>query len=275
MPGRSQRIPSTILRNALLTSQRRILTENSALPSVFHKLRAGDIIACRLRLKYEEEHLLLDLVERGVQLIPSATSQLASRSKTFQARLLGPLMLPQTTVIYDIHGLLETVSLYGRYCIKKVVFKHDRKNAGLGIHLFHNIEDVYTQAANNVLPYPFVLQPFVADSIDVRVVFLDDYMEAYERHNPDNFRNNLHCGGKAIPYHLTEQQMKLCHEAMQRGSFPYGHLDLMITKEGETYLAEINLRGGIRGAVIDPDTYRKKVQAIEKKILENKIQRLS
>ena len=275
MPGRPQHLLSTILRNALLTRQPRILTENSELPSLFHKLGAGDITACRLRLKYEEEHLLLDLVERGVQLIPSATSQLASRSKTFQARLLGELMIPDTVVIYDIHGLLETVSRYGRHCIEKVVLKHDRKNAGLGIHLFQNIEDVYTQAANNVLPYPFVLQPFIADSIDVRVVFLDNYVEAYERRNPDNFRNNLHCGGKAISYALTQQQTELCRKAMQRGSFPYGHLDLMITKEGKTYLAEINLRGGIRGAVIDPGNYRKKVQEIERKLLQRKIQGLS
>lgn len=207
-----------------------------------------------------------------MHLIPSATSQLASRSKTFQARLLGSLMVPHTVVIYDIHGLLETVSLYGRHSIEKVILKNDRKNAGLGIHLFQNIEDVYTQAANNVLPYPFVLQPFVADSIDVRVVILDEYVEAYERRNPDNFRNNLHCGGNAIPYSLTQQQMDLCQKSMQRGSFPYGHLDLMITNEGETYLAEINLRGGIRGAVIDPGSYRKKVSAIEKKLLQRKKQ---
>lgn len=274
MPGRPQYLPPTILRNALLTSQPRIIMKNSELPSVFHELTAGDIIACRLRLKYGEEHLLLDLVERGVQLIPSATSQLASRSKTFQARLLGKLMVPHTAVIYDIHGLLETVSLYGRHSIKKVILKHDRKNAGLGIHLFQNIEDVYTQAANNVLPFPFVLQPFVADSIDVRVVFLDDYVEAYERRNPDNFRNNLHCGGKAIPYALTQQQMALCQKSMQRGSFPYAHLDLMITKEDETYLAEINLRGGIRGALIDPGNYRKKVEAIERKLLQRETQLL-
>ena len=271
MPAGSQHLPSTILRNALLTSRPRIITENSSLLPLYQSLTAGDIISCRLRLKYGEEHLLLDLVERGVQLIPSAASQLASRSKTYQARLLGALMPPHTIVIYDIHGLLETVSHYGRHSIKKVVLKHDRKNAGLGIHLFRDIEDVYTQAANNVLPYPFVLQPFVADSTDVRVIFLDDYVEAYERRNPDNFRNNLHCGGQATAYRLSEQQLKLCRKAMERASFPYGHLDLMVSNTGETYLAEINLRGGIRGAVIDPESYRNKVTAIEKKLLQQKL----
>ncbi len=251
-----------------MSSKKRIIKTNSELFERFQTLDAGDVVTCRLRLKYGEEHLLLDLLERGVTLIPSATSQLASRCKTFQARLLAPLMVPLTVAIYDIHGLLDTISLYGRHSIGKVVLKHDRKNAGLGIHLFRDIEDVYTQAANNVLPYPFVLQPFVEDSRDVRVIILDDYVEAYERNNPDNFRNNLHCGGKPVPFNLNKTQLELCHKAMERGSFPYGHLDLMITEKSDVYLAEINLRGGMRGAAMDSVSYKKKVQAIEEKLLQ-------
>ena len=255
----------------IMNNKKRIIRTNSELFERFHTLNAGDIIACRLRLKYGEEHLLLDLVERGVILIPSATSQLASRCKTFQARLLANLMIPLTVAIYDIHGLLDTVSLYGRHTIKKVVLKHDRKNAGLGIHLFRDIEDVYTQAANNVLPYPFVLQPFVEDSRDVRVIILDDYVEAYERNNPDNFRNNLHCGGNPTSFKLNKTQLELCRKAMERGSFPYGHLDLMITEKSDVYLAEINLRGGMRGAAMDSVSYRKKLREIEEKLLQEAI----
>jgi len=249
----------------------RVITKNSELPELFATLTAGDIIACRLRLKYDEEHLLLDLVERGVQLIPSATSQLASRSKTFQARLLAPYMIPHTVVIYDIHGLLDTVSLFGHHRVGEVVLKHDRKNAGLGIHLYRDIEDVYNQAANGTIPYPFVIQPFVADSRDIRVIILDDYIEAYERRNPDNFRNNLHCGGDAEVFQLNPTQFALCNTIMKRASFPYAHLDLMITEKKEVYLAEINLRGGIRGATIDPGSYQKKVKTIEDKLLQEKL----
>ncbi len=271
MPKRSLNVSSTVFGNALLSNSPRIIKKNKDLPELFHTLSRGDIIACRLRLKYDEEHLLLDLVERGIQLIPSASAQLSSRSKTFQARLLTPFMIPHTVVIYDIHGLLNTVSLYGHHAIDKVVLKHDRKNAGLGIHLFRDIEDVYTQAANNVIPYPFVLQPFLDNSRDIRVIILDDYIEAYERNNPDNFRNNLHCGGKANSVILNETQLNLCKKIMERGAFPYAHIDLMITEKSETYLAEINLRGGIRGAVIDPGSYQKKVKAIEGKTLQKKL----
>ena len=255
-----------------MSSSPRIIHNNDDLLATYQELQAGDIITCRLRLKTEEEHLLLDLLERGIQLIPPATSQLASRSKTFQARLLAPLMIPHTTVIYDIHGILEAISLYGKNAIKKVVFKHDRKNAGFGIHLFRDIEDVYTQAANNVLAYPFVLQPFIKNSRDVRVIIIDDFVEAYERDNPDNFRNNLHCGGKSIPYKLSAEQLQLCRTAMERGSYPYAHLDLMITDKGETFLAEINLRGGMRGAAIDSGTYQTKIATLKEQLLAEKLE---
>lgn len=250
-----------------MTAIPRIITDNDTLFSCYDELQSGDIVCCRIRLRYGEEHLLTDLVERGVTLIPSATSQLSSRSKTFQARLFSTFMIPHTVVIYDIHGLMQNVSLYGKHDIAKVVLKHDRKNAGLGIHLFKDIEDVYTQAANNVLPYPFVLQPFLKNSRDIRVIMLDDYIEAYERHNPDNFRHNLHCGGSATPLTLNKNQLQLCRKVMKRGGYPHAHLDLMVTENETTFLAEINLRGGMRGAAIQAGEYQKKCAALISRLL--------
>jgi glutathione synthase/RimK-type ligase-like ATP-grasp enzyme len=251
-----------------LDGSRRVIRNNETLFSCIHQLKAGDIICSRIRLKPQEEHLLLDLVERGINIIPSATSQLASRSKTFQSRIFSSLMIPGTAVIYDVQGLLGVISQYRRMKIGRIILKHDRKNGGLGVHLFQNIEDVFTLAANNVLPFPFVLQPFIATFRDVRVIILGDYIEAYQRTNPDNFRNNLHCGGKACPWELSEEQISLCRKAMIRGVFPYAHIDLMLADEGVTYLTEINLRGGIRGAAITPQAYCQKVESLHQDLIE-------
>jgi glutathione synthase/RimK-type ligase-like ATP-grasp enzyme len=244
----------------------RIIRDNETLSSCIHELQEGDIICCRLRLKPQEEHILLDLMERGVTLIPSATSQLASRSKAFQARIFHPMMVPGTLAIYDLHSLLGVISHYQKAAIERVVLKHDRKNGGLGIHLFKDPEDIFTLAANNVIPFPFVLQPFIADSRDVRVIILGDYIEAYQRINPDNFRNNLHCGGIAARWELSDDQIALCQKAMVRGAFPYAHIDLMLTDTA--YLTEINLRGGIRGAVISPQEYGRKIEDLHKDLLQ-------
>ena len=176
-------------------------------------------------------------------------------------------MIPGTAVIYDVHGLLGAISQYRRMKIEHIILKHDRKNGGLGVHLFKDTEDIFTLAANNVLPFPFVLQPFIANNRDVRVIILGDYIEAYQRTNPDNFRNNLHCGGSASPWVLSEEQRALCRTAMIRGGFPYAHIDLMMTDDG-TYLTEINLRGGIRGAALTPQTYCRKVEDLHQDLIE-------
>jgi hypothetical protein len=42
----------------------------------------------------------------------------------------------------------------------------------------------------------------------------------------------------------------------------------MVTADGESYLAEINLRGGIRGAAISPTDYRQQIEAIHQQFRE-------
>jgi len=246
----------------------RIITENRILRQEFHQLQRGDIFIGRLRFKATEEHLLLDLVERGIVLFPSALSQQLCRAKTFQARVFAADMLPHTLAVHDQHDMLETVNLYQQHGIGRVVTKHDRKNAGLGILLWHDVEEVFTHATLGSLPFPFVVQPFADNCRDIRVVVLGDYIESYSRRNPHNFRNNLHCGGQSSPCDITEEQRLLCQRVMQRGKFPYAHIDLMVLENGETRLTEINLRGGIKGARISPVEYLRQVTKIQRHFLD-------
>ena len=248
-----------------MTAGARIITDNKSFYAHYNDLQAGDIICSRIRLKPNEEHLLLDLSRRGVRAVPSLISQLCSRSKSLQARLCSWAMLPATEVIYTIHDLLEAVNRYCRDSVGAVVVKLDNKNGGLGIFRYPSIEDVYTQAALGQLPYPFVIQPLIDGCRDLRVIILDDYWEAYERHNPHNFRNNLHCGGQAEPRELTASQRDLCSRVMKQLDFPYCHIDLLITGDETCHLSEINLRGGLRGATITPEDYRRRIKTIDKR----------
>lgn len=245
-----------------MNRKRLIVTDNSTLRSQFNALASGDLIVGRVRLHRSEEQLLLDLVERGVKLFPSALSQLASRSKTMQARLFSSRMLPLTHALHDLHDLQKAMAAYQQNRVTAVVTKLDRKNAGMGIHLWPSVEDVFNQASLGVLPFPFVLQPYIADARDIRAIFLGQYEEAYFRNNPDSFRNNLHFGGASTPCTLTAQQRDLCLQTMERGKFPYAHIDLMVLPTGENYLAEINLGGGTRGARISTAEYQARLAAI-------------
>jgi ribosomal protein S6--L-glutamate ligase len=251
-----------------LSREKLVIRDNSTLRAQYNSLQEGDIVVGRLRLRESEEPMLLDLCERRVHLIPSGLSQLASRSKTFQAALFSTVMLPLTRPIHALHDLIEAISDYHKNSITAVITKLDRRNAGMGVHLWQSVEEVFTHASLGNIPLPFVLQPFEPECRDIRVVFLDDYIEAYWRHNPYSFRNNLHHGGQSDPCKLSEEQVKLCQLVMERGRFPYGHLDILITKDGKSYLGEINLRGGIQGAKISPEEYQGKVDAIHQLLLK-------
>jgi ribosomal protein S6--L-glutamate ligase len=240
----------------------RVITDHASLAAAYEELAPGDIIIGRLRLSPGEEHVLLDLAARGVKMMPSAVSQLCSRSKVFQARILKKFMVPGTEPVYSLHELMEMVSAYGRMSVGRVVCKLDRANAGTGILLFGGIEDVYSQAALGNLTCPFVVQPFVAGCRDVRVVVLGEYVEAYIRHNPDNFRQNLHCGGGSTPLEVDDALLAFCRRVMERADFPYGTLDLLISGSGDIRLNEINLRGGLRGAKITQEDYLEAVRRI-------------
>lgn len=245
-----------------------IIRDNHTLSTQYNQLSKDDIICTRVRMHYAEESILTDLLERGIRLIPSATAQLASRSKVFQAKIFSDYMLPDTLAIYNNHMLLEASSLYHKKKYRKVVLKHDRKNAGLGIHLYRDIEDLYNQISGETVAFPFVISPYQKYFKDIRVIILGDYIEAYERINPHNFRKNLHCGGISQAFHLNKKQLKFCQQVMRRGQFDYGHIDLMLTAENNCYLTEINLRGGLRGAKISGKRYKAKLEALHEQLLK-------
>ncbi len=250
------------------TGQYRSIKDNDQLRALYGELGAGDLFVGRLRLHASEENLLVDLQSRGVTLFPSGLSQLLCRSKVMQATVFAGEMLPETRAIHDLHELMLLLPRYQRQGITRVVTKRDRANAGLGINLWGSLEEVFNQASLGALPFPFVVQPFYENCRDIRVVVLGDYREAYWRDNPDNFRNNLHFGGQSTPAELSEAQFALCSLVMARGDFPYAHLDLMVTADQQSYLAEINLRGGIRGAAISPAEYRQRIETIHREFRE-------
>lgn len=245
----------------------REIKSNADLNACCRELKSGDVVVGRVRLRPGEEHLLFDLAARGVRMIPSAMSQWLSRSKVFQARVLGPFMAPATRPVYDVHDLMQMVTEYGRAGVGRVVCKLDRANGGMGILLFASVEEVYTQAVLGSLRFPFVLQPFIDRARDIRVVLLDDHLEAYQRHNPHNFRHNLHCGGDGTPWQLDTAQLELCRRVMDRGEFPYAHIDLLMTSDGQNWLNEINLRGGLRGARISQVDYLAAVERVHARLL--------
>ena len=251
-----------------MPQKRRLIRTITDFRSHYQRLRGGDAVLGILALKTGEEIKLLDLADRGVAFFPPALAQLLCRSKVAQAEVLGEFMVPGAFVAYGIPDLAARLPEYHSRNLGPVVAKRDRAHLGLGVSLWPSLEALYSLAGLQGLTYPIVVQPLLTDARDLRAVFLGDYVEAYERINPNSFRKNLFQGGSSRPAGLTPEQAALCRRIMDRGKFPYAILDLLVSPQGQTYLAEINFKGGLTGARLTQAEFRQRVAALEEEFVK-------
>ena len=252
-----------------LLGEAMIIKGNRELRSLYHQLKADDILIGTVSLKHLKKTVLLDLLERGVRCLPSALSQVLNGSKVAQAFILKDWMIPQTAVIRRRMDLLEAISRYNRHGIGPVVTKQDHMHCGHGVRKWENTETLYNYMALAESSYPFVLQPYVEKFSDVRVIIVGNYIESYGRQNPYNFRVNLSAGGGSRPCELNTDLEKFCRSAMERGKFPFAHIDLLNLDNGEHYISEIALNGGTKGARIS----RKELDQKKQELLEHLAQK--
>jgi ribosomal protein S6--L-glutamate ligase len=209
-------------------------------------------------------------MERGVSCFPSPLSQVLNHSKATQAVVLNNWMSPHTIVVARRTDLIGAINTYNRLGIAPVVTKEDRLHCGHGVRKWDTIETLYSFVALSETSYPFVIQPFLDNFKDIRVIIAGDYREAYVRHNPDNFRKNISMGGKNYPHEMNTDLLNFCRTAMERGKFPYAHLDIHIMDDGTYYLSEIALNGGTKGAKIRRrELDQKKQDVLERLAKEN------
>jgi glutathione synthase/RimK-type ligase-like ATP-grasp enzyme len=239
-----------------------IIKSSQELKERYQDLCSGDVFIGILTYKYIKESILIDLMERGISCFPSPLSQVLNHSKATQAIILKEWMLPHTCVITRRMELVETLNTYNRLGIAPVVTKEDRMHCGHGVRKWDTIETLYNIVALSETSYPFVIQPFLDNFTDVRVIMAGDYMEAYVRYNPNNFRMNISMGGKNHPLEISTDLLNFCRSAMERGKFPYAHMDIHIKNNETYYLSEIALNGGTKGAKIRRRDLDKKKQDV-------------
>jgi ribosomal protein S6--L-glutamate ligase len=242
-----------------------IVRGSRKLKELYHQLGSGDVFIGTIASNLLMQSVLIDFLERGVYCLPSPLSQCLSRSKAFQALVFKEWMLPHSRVIGRRVELMDAINFYNRIGAGAVITKENRRHCGHGVRRWETIETLYNMTAFSPSVYPFVLQPFQDDFTDIRVIVVEDYVEAYIRHNPHNFRMNISSGGNSHPCALDKKTEKLCRSIMDRGKFPFAHLDLQILDNEKCYLSEICLNGGIKGAKINRRQLdRKKQGALER-----------
>lgn len=228
----------------------------------YRKLRAGDLVLGALPWRAGEEAKLLDLADRGVSFFPAALAQMLACSKVAQAEVLGEFMAPGTFVGYGLPDLARQLAAFHDQGVGQVVAKKDRAHLGLGVSLWPGLEALCSLGGLQELPYPLVVQPFLAGR-DLRLVVVGEYAEAYERLNPGSFRKNLFQGGSSRPVAVYPELLEFGRRVMARGKFSYAILDLLVAESGEFFLSEISLKGGLTGARLSQAEFRERVKQME------------
>jgi ribosomal protein S6--L-glutamate ligase len=62
----------------------------------------------------------------------------------------------------------------------------------------------------------------------------------------------------------------LCRAVMDRGRFPYAHIDLHLGDGGACHVSEITLDGGITGAIINRAELNRRKQAALERMAEER-----
>ena len=242
-----------------------IIRNNRELQSRYAQLGPGDVVIGQIAGRHLKQALMVDLLQRGVTCIPAPLSQVLNASKAAQARVLQQWMLPHTMVVQRRKDLYDAIGRYHKLGIGTVVTKEDKMHCGQGIRRWETMDHLYNVVSLSGSAYPLVLQPFQANLRDVRVIVVGRYVEAYLRQNRYDFRSNIASGGQSRPYQLSVEQEAFCRAVMDRGQFPYAHVDLQLLEDDTHYLGEIALNGGIRGAQISRgDLNRLKTEVLEK-----------
>jgi len=241
-----------------------IIRKNSELKQHYHELCSNDVVIGIISSNHLKSYVLIDLIERGVRCFPSPLAQVLNSSKVAQALVFKKWMLPYTCVINRRIDLIESINQYNKNNIGAVITKQNHLHCGFGVMKWETVENLYSFTAMSETSYPFVMQPFLENYIDVRIIIAGDYVEAYTRYNPNNFRMNIAAGGRSSPYNLDKEKEEFSRAVMKRGKFPFAHLDLMIADNNKYYLSEIALNGGIKGANIN----RQDLDQIKQDLLE-------
>jgi glutathione synthase/RimK-type ligase-like ATP-grasp enzyme len=242
-----------------------IIRSARELKKQYQDLRSGDTFLGILTYKHIKESILIDLLERGISCFPSPLSQVLNHSKATQAVILKKWMQPHTYAINRRADLIDAINTYSRLGIAGIVTKEDHQHCGHGVRRWDTMEILYNFLAFSDSSYPFVLQPFLENFTDVRAIIAGDYAEAYVRHNPNNFRMNISMGGENYPHEMSAELLNFCRRVMERGKFPYAHMDIQVTDDGAFYLSEIALNGGTKGAKIrQKELNQKKKELLER-----------
>lgn len=180
----------------------------------------------------------------------SADGILNSRDKlrSFQILSKHKIGIPATTFVSDKKDILPAIDRVGG---APIVIKLIEGTQGIGVLLAHTIEmatsiiELLQSQKQNIL-----IQKFVAESKgkDIRAIVIGDQVVAAMRRvaQGQEFRSNVHRGGKTEPVELTDEYKETAIRASRLMGLGISGVDMLEGKDGPQIM-EVNSSPGLEG----------------------------
>ena len=242
--------------------ERRLIRSISDFRRHYRQLSAGDLVLGVLSVQSGEEIKILDLATRGVAFFPAVLCQLLAAPRRPRLKFWRTIWF--LGVLWPMPCRIWPRTSPNLKAVKQWWPSGTGAIWAWGSASGPHWKPCTAWASLQGLTYPLVVQPLLVEARDVRVVVLGDYVEAYERFNPHNFRKNLFQGGSSQPLGLAPELEDFCRVVMARGKFPYAILDLLLDPaDCRPYVSEISFKGGLTGSRLSQAEFRARVAALE------------
>ena len=186
----------------------------------------------------------------GTYCLNSSTSIGTSRDKlaAHQALAINRIPMPDTAFA---NSPRDTENIIDLTTGAPLVVKLLESSQGKGVVLAET-----KKAASSVisafqkLNAPFIVQEFIKDAngSDLRLFVIGGKVEASMMRSAldDDFRSNLHAGGKATKVKITQQERKIAKQATKAMGLNIAGVDILRSSEGPKVL-EVNSSPGLQG----------------------------
>lgn len=185
----------------------------------------------------------------GIRTIVSSKGLLQSRDKWLSFQILVQNKVPvPNTVFASGFNYEEQIRGFGN---KPVIIKLLEGTHGEGVILSKNKANaISTAEALRTVGVDFLFQEFIQESkgTDIRIVVIDGEVVAAMKRisQKEEFRSNLHQGGRAEKVILTKEEESVAIKAAQAFNLNFCGIDLLRSKRGPLVL-EVNSSAGLEG----------------------------
>ncbi len=186
----------------------------------------------------------------GVYTTASSKGITTSHSKINSLQLLNNHNLPIPNTVYSINkeNVEEQLALLGK---APVIIKLQEGTQGMGVMLAESkksaisIIDTFNSMNKSIMLQEFVKE---SNSEDIRAFVVGDkVIAAMKRKGTKNdFRSNIHRGGKGLKVTLTPQEVDIAVKAAHSLGLTVAGVDLIRSKKGPLIL-EVNSTPGLQG----------------------------